>query len=113
MMLAACGEDTINHAASSSDTKESGTRPENNPPPMPDVFVIQDIPIHDPLSDFSDEYKDECLERVYLRCPPYTEYWIAEAWLDTCDNHNIVDISNCKWQHDCDPLDPLIEGNQP
>ena len=80
---------------------------------IPDVFVIQDIPIYDPLSGFADVYKNECLERIYLRCPPYTEYWIAEAWIDVCDNYSIIDISNCKWQHDCNPLDPMIVENQP
>ncbi len=47
-----------------------GTRPADQPPPIPDVFTLLDIPIHDPLADFSDEYKDECLEKIYLRCPP-------------------------------------------
>ncbi len=113
MMLAACGEDTTNHAASSSDTKESVTRPENNPSPIPDVLVIQDIPVHDPLSDIPQEYQDECLKSVYLRCPPYTEYWIAEAIIDACDSYSIVTISNCRMQHECDPLHPLIVDNQP
>ena len=92
---------------------EDGTRPEDSPPPIPDVFTLLDIPIHDPLADFSDEYKEDCLKKIFLRCPPYTEYWIAEAWLDVCDNNSIIDISNCKWQHDCDPLDPVITENQP
>jgi len=83
------------------------------PAPIPDVFTIQDILIYDPLSGFSDEYKEECIRQVYLRCPPYDEYWIAEAWIDICDNYNIILIKNCRWQHECDPTDPIIEEDQP
>ena len=77
------------------------------------MFVIQDIPVHDPLTDIPQEYQDECLKSVYLRCPPYTEYWIAEAIIDVCDNYSIITISNCRMQHECDPLVPLIVDNQP
>ena len=109
-----CGKDehTPSHSVDIAPTVTEDART-NTLKGIPDTFVIQDIPVYDPLADFSDVYKGECLERVYLRCPPYTEYWIAEAWLDTCNNHTIIDISNCKWQHDCDPLDPMIIENQP
>ncbi len=82
-------------------------------PPAPEIFVIQDITIYDPLSEFSDEYREACIFQVYLRCPPYDEYWIAEAWIDVCDNYKIVLIENCRWQHECDPTDPIIEKDQP
>ena len=80
---------------------------------IPDVFVIQDIPIYNPLDDYDEQYRQDCLKQVFLRCPPYTEYWIAEAWIDVCDNYAIILIENCRMQHECDPLDPLIVDNQP
>ena len=83
------------------------------PGPIPDALVIQDISIYDPLSVYTDEYKQDCIKQIYLRCPPYNEYWIAEAWIDICDNHTIILIENCKWQHECDPTDPIIEQDQP
>ena len=43
------------------------TRPDDQPPPIPDVLTIIDIPIHDPLADFSDEYKNDCLKKIFLR----------------------------------------------
>ena len=57
---------------------------------IPDVFVIQDIPIYNPLDDYDEQYRQDCLKQVFLRCPPYTEYWIAEAWIDVCDNYAII-----------------------
>jgi len=112
LMVVACGMVDMMPSPTKQEVPE-GSRPDNQPPPIPDVFTLIDIPIHDPLADFTDEYKDDCLKKIFLRCPPYTEYWIAEAWMDVCDGHSIIDISNCRWQHDCDPLDPLLESNQP
>ena len=111
LLLASCGSEdsgttVYNEIPPSEDIK-------TGPGPIPDVLVIQDIPIYDPLSEFSEEYKKECIKQIYLRCPPYTEYWIAEAWIDVCDDHTIVLIENCRWQHECDPTDPIIETNQP
>jgi len=80
---------------------------------IPDVLTIQDIPIYNPLDEFDEQYREDCLKQVYLRCPPYDEYWIAEAWIDVCDNHSIILIQNCRMQHECDPLEPLIADNQP
>lgn len=74
--------------------------------PPPDALQIQDIQKKE--SDVSDEYKKECWEAVWLRCPPYDEYWIAEAVVDTCDEFKIVTIDNCRMQHECDPNDPII-----
>jgi len=108
-LISACG--TMDFAPSP--TKQPLEDTQTLPPPIPDVFTLLDIPIHDPLADFTAEYKDSCLTKVFLRCPPYTEYWIAEAWMDVCDGNAIIDIANCKWKHDCDPLDPMIVNNQP
>ena len=74
--------------------------------PPPDVFQIQDIQKKEP--DVTDEYKKDCWEAVWLRCPPYNEYWIAEAVIDTCDEFKVIMIDNCKMQHECDPNDPII-----
>jgi len=107
-----CGTEDPGHS-SNLDDKTQNADVKAGPPPIPEVFTIQDIPIYDPLSEYSDEYKEECIHQVYLRCPPYTEYWIAEAWIDVCDNYNIVLIKNCRMQHECDPTDPVIEKDQP
>ena len=80
------------------------TEPEIAPPP--DTFQIQDVKKKEP--DVSAEYKEKCWEAVWLRCPPYEEYWIAEAVIDTCDDFNIVMIDNCRLVHECDPTDPII-----
>jgi hypothetical protein len=74
--------------------------------PPPDVFQIQDIQKQEP--DASAQYKEDCWEAVWLRCPPYDQYWIAEAVIDTCDDFKVVIIDNCKMQHECDPNDPII-----
>jgi len=86
---------------------------DSGPAAIPDVLTIQDIPIPNPLDDYDDQYKEDCLKQVFLRCPPYNEYWIAEAWIDVCDNYAVILIQNCRMQHECDPLDPLIAENQP
>ena len=106
--VVACGADFM-----PSPVKQPVEDVQELPPPIPDTFTLLDIPIYDPLADFTDEYKDECLTKVFLRCPPYTEYWIAEAWMDVCEGNAIIDIANCKWKHDCDPLDPMIVNDQP
>ena len=80
------------------------TEPEIAPPP--DTFQIQDVKKKEP--DVAAEYKEKCWEAVWLRCPPYEEYWIAEAVIDTCDDFNIVMIDNCRLVHECDPTDPII-----
>jgi len=85
----------------------------STPNAIPDVFTILDIPIYNPLNDYTDQYKEDCLKQVFLRCPPYTEYWIADAWIDVCDDYAIILIENCRMQHECDPLEPLIVSNQP
>ena len=110
LILASCGTDFM-----PSPTKQPLPEDieDNKPNGIPDVFVIQDIPIYDPLDNYDDQYKEDCLKQVYLRCPPYNEYWIAEAWIDVCDNYAIILIENCRMQHECDPLDPLIVENQP
>ena len=110
-LLISCGSENSGQLSYNEIPVEEDTKP--SPPPIPDVFTIQDISIYDPLSEFSDEYKEECIRQVYLRCPPYDEYWIAEAWIDICDNYNIILIKNCRWQHECDPMDPIIEKDQP
>ena len=84
--------------------EEESTEPIIAPPP--DVFQIQDVQKKEP--DVSAEYKEECWVAVWLRCPPYEEYWIAEAVIDTCDDFKIVMIDNCRMQHECDPNDPII-----
>ena len=75
-------------------------------PPPPDIFQIQDIQKKEP--DAAAQYKEDCWEAVWLRCPPYEEYWIAEAVVDTCDDFKIVMIDNCKMKHECDPKEPII-----
>ena len=107
LLLAACGSEITGFSGSPSDIKSEV------PSGIPDIVTIQDVPVHNPLDDYDESYKEECLRQVYLRCPPYTEYWIAEAWLDVCEDHAIVFIENCRMQHECDPEDPLIEKNQP
>ena len=74
--------------------------------PPPDALQIQDVQKKQP--DVSDEYKKDCWEAVWLRCPPYDEYWIAEAVIDKCDDFTVVIIDNCRMQHECDPNDPII-----
>jgi hypothetical protein len=115
MLLASCGLEPVSSNGIPSDAGVSKVEETNSPPvvPIPDVFVIQDIHIYDPLSEYSDEYRDACIHQVYLRCPPYDEYWIAEAWIDVCDDYKVVLIKNCRWQHECDPTDPIIEKDQP
>jgi len=89
-------------------TIEQDAGADSNPEiaPPPDVFQIQDIQKKDP--DATDEYKKNCWESVWLRCPPYEEYWIAEAIIDTCDDFKIVMIDNCRLKHECDPTEPII-----
>ena len=110
LLFFSCGtqESGVNHTP-----RDVQSEVKTGPAPIPDVLVIQDIPIYDPLSEYTDEYKEECIKQVYLRCPPYTEYWIAEAWLDICDDFAIILIENCRMQHECDPTDPVIERDQP
>ena len=88
LLLVACGSEITGFSANPSDIK-----PEV-PSGIPDIVTIQDIPVHNPLDDYDESYKEECLRQVYLRCPPYTEYWIAEAWLDVCEDHAIIFIEN-------------------
>jgi hypothetical protein len=85
---------------------EQDVKTEPEVAPAPDVFQIQDIQKKEP--DASAEYKEECWEAVWLRCPPYEEYWIAEAVIDTCDDFKIIMIDNCRMMHECDPNDPII-----
>jgi len=85
---------------------DSKTKSELYIPPPPDTLQIQDVQKEEP--DASVEYKEECWEAVWLRCPPYEQYWIAEAVIDTCDEFTIVMIDNCKLMHECDPTNPVI-----
>jgi len=108
LFFVSCGTDFA-----PSPTKQPLPDEGKGPASIPDVFTIQDIPIYNPLDEYDEQYKQDCLKQVFLRCPPYTEYWIAEAWIDVCDNYNVILIENCRWQHECDPLDPMIVENQP
>ena len=72
LLVVACGMVDMMPSPTKQETP-AGTRPNNQPAPIPDVFTLIDIPIHDPLADFTDEYKEECLAKVFLRCPPYTQ----------------------------------------
>ena len=54
---------------------DTGIKPKPDIPPPPDTFQIQDVQKKEP--DASAEYKEKCWEAVWLRCPPYEEYWIA------------------------------------
>ena len=85
---------------------DSGAQPEPDILPPPDTFQIQDV--HKKEPDAAAEYKESCWEAVWLRCPPYEEYWIAEAVIDICDDYSIVMIDNCRLVHECDPTDPII-----
>jgi hypothetical protein len=81
-------------------------------PDPPEVFVVQDIQLSDPFEGMSEQYRKDCLRSVWLRCPPFDEYWIAEAVIDICDDHKIVLVENCRMQHECDASDPIIVESQ-
>ena len=109
LLLISCGK--VNpHSSNAVPVKDVQTaEPKDVEPtvePAPDVLQIQDVQKKEP--DVSDEYKKDCWEAVWLRCPPYDQYWIAEAVVDTCDDFKIVVIDNCRMQHECDPNDPII-----
>ena len=109
LLLISCGK--VNpHSSNAVPVKDvQTTEPKDVEPtvePAPDVLQIQDVQKKEP--DVSDEYKKDCWEAVWLRCPPYDEYWIAEAVIDKCDDFTVVIIDNCRMQHECDPNDPII-----
>ena len=62
-LLLGIGCGTENSGLSSTDTPTQNHDIKKGPevPPIPDVFVIQDIPIYDPLSEYTDEYWDACI----------------------------------------------------
>ena len=58
LVFTACGTENMGNSPNLDGSVEKlDTKP--GPAPIPEVFTIQDIPIYDPLSEYSDEYKEE------------------------------------------------------
>ena len=91
------------------DTGSSEEEIAENPDITEEVDGNPDIVEEPDVVPISDAYKQECWKSMFLRCPPFDEYWITEAIVDECDNNTIIEIELCTQKFECDPTHPFIK----